>query len=381
MREEAWPQPRSRDGMHEALVALGLLAQLEGFEAPAALWEAELLPARVRDYASAWLDDLCSAGRTLWTRTPPAAVNAGGAGSLRSTPILLLPRRSAAQWSWLAPAADAAASGAPGSRAQKVVDYLGTHGASFFDEIADATRLLSIELEDALAELVAAGRIHCDSYAGLRALLVPASKRPSALLRRRRRVPLYVIQDAGRWALLRGVSEAGDASARSEALEHLARTLLRRYGVICWRLLEREASWLPPWRELLRVYQRREARGEIRGGRFIGGLSGEQFALPEAIGLLRQVRRQPHDGAWLCVAAADPTNLLGSVLPGSRVPRVPGARVLYRDGVPVAAWVAERFEPLQELSAADSALARQRLTEAPASGTRNEIAAMLAGLR
>jgi ATP-dependent Lhr-like helicase len=190
------------------------------------------------------------------------------------------------------------------------------------------------------------------------------------------------MRGAGRCcALLRAAADAGDAAARAAAVEHLARTLLRRYGVICWRLLEREAAWLPPWRELLRVYQRLEARGEIRGGRFIGGLSGEQFALPEAIGLLRQVRRQPHDGAWLCVAAADPANLLGSVLPGSRVPRVPGARVLYRDGVPVAAWVAERFQPLQELSAADSALARQRLTEAPASGARDAIAAMLAGLR
>ncbi|MBN6111652.1 DEAD/DEAH box helicase [Xanthomonas bonasiae] len=364
----------------EALASV--LAQLEGFEAPAALWEADLLPARVRDYAPAWLDELCSAGRTLWTRLRPAAagaVGAGGTGSLRSTPILLLPRRSAAQWSRLVPAA--AEPGTLGSRAQKVADYLETHGASFFDEIADATRLLSTELEEALAELVGAGRIHCDSYAGLRALLVPASKRPSALARRRRRVPLYGIQDAGRWALLRVAADAGDAAARGEALEHLARTLLRRYGVICWRLLEREAAWLPPWRELLRVCQRLEARGEIRGGRFISGLSGEQFALPEAIGLLRQVRRQPHDGAWLCVAAADPANLLGSVLPGNRVPRVPGARVLYRDGVPVATWVAERFETLQDLSAADSAVARQRLTETATSGTRDAIAEMLASLR
>ncbi|KWV13685.1 hypothetical protein ATB53_15190 [Xanthomonas translucens] len=310
----------------EALASV--LAQLEGFEAPAALWEADLLPTRVRDYAPAWLDELCSAGRTLWTRLRPAAASAVGTGSLRSTPIMLLPRRRAAQWSRLAPAA--VEPGTLGSRAQKVADYLGTHGTSFFDAIADATRLLSTELEEALAELVAAGRIHCDSYAGLRALLVPASKRSSALARRRRRVPLYGIQDAGRWALLRFAADAGDAAAHGESLEHLARTLPRRYGVICWRLLEREAAWLPPWCELLRVYQRLEARGEIRGGRFIGGLSGEQFALPEAIGLLRQVRRQPHDGAWLCVAAADPANLLGSVLPGSRVPRVPGARVLYR---------------------------------------------------
>jgi hypothetical protein len=247
--------------------------------------------------------------------------------------------------------------------------------------IADATRLLSTELEQALADLVAAGRIHCDSYAGLRALLVPASKRPSALSRRRRRVSLSGIQDAGRWALLRGGADAGDPAVRGEALEHLARTLLCRYGVVCWWLLEREAAWLPPWRELLRVYHRLEARGEIGGGRFIIGLSGEQFALPEAIGLRRQLRRQPHDGTWLCVAAADPANLLGSVLPGSRVPRVAGARVLYRDGMPVATWVADRFESLQALSAADAAAARQWLRESTAPTTREAIAAMLAGLR
>jgi len=362
----------------EALASV--LAQLEGFEAPAALWESELLPARVRDYAPAWLDELCSAGRTLWTRLrPPTATAAGGAGPLRSTPILLLPRRSAAQWARLLPSA--AAPAALGSRAQKVATYLDAHGASFFDEIADATRLLSTELEEALAELVAVGRIHCDSYAGLRALLVPASKRPSALSRRRRRVPLSGIQDAGRWALLRAAGDGGDAAARGAAIEHVARTLLRRYGVVCWRLLEREAAWLPPWRELLRVYHRLEARGEIRGGRFIGGLSGEQFALPDAIGLLRQIRRQPHDGAWLCVAAADPANLLGSVLPGTRVPRVPGARVLYRDGLPMATWAAERFEPLQDMPADEAAIARQRLAESAPSGAREAIAAMLAGLQ
>ena len=182
-----WQHLDSEGRVAGAEALASVLAQLEGFEAPAALWEADLLPARVRDYAPAWLDELCSAGRTLWTRLRPTAMS-GGAGSLRSTPILLLPRRNAAQWSRLAPAA--AEPGTLGSRAQKVVDYLGTHGASFFDEIADATRLLSTELEEALAELVAAGRIHCDSYAGLRALLVPASKRPSALSRRRRRVPL-----------------------------------------------------------------------------------------------------------------------------------------------------------------------------------------------
>src|SRR5690606_19402945 len=129
-----------------------------------------------------------------------------------------------------------------------------------------------------------------------------------------------------------------------EAIEHIARTLLRRYGVVGWRLLEREAAWLPPWRELLRVYHRLEARGEVRGGRFVAGLSGEQFALPEAVTALRQVRRTPPDGELLALSASDPLNLAGTVLPGSKVPRLPGARVLYRDGIALAALVAGRIE-------------------------------------
>ncbi|SEL86438.1 ATP dependent helicase, Lhr family [Pseudoxanthomonas sp. GM95] len=338
----------------------GVLAQLEGYEAQAAVWESELLSARVHDYAPAWLDELCVAGRTLWTRLrpPPNTVGKGGGTSLRSTPLLLLPRRSAGHWTRLAPEGEGEA--ALGSRAQRVADYLATHGASFFDEIADGTRLMSTELEDALSELVARGRVHCDSFGGLRALLVPASKRPSALSRRRRRVPLFGIQDAGRWALVRARptvdaaapdARALEAEARRESVEHIARLLLQRYGVVGWRLLEREAGWLPAWRELVRVYQRLEARGEIRGGRFIDGLSGEQFALPEAIGLLRETRRRAHDGRFISLSASDPANLLGSVLPGDRVARVPGNRVVFRDGIPVATWIGDRFEALVPLDA------------------------------
>src|SRR5690606_20718867 len=153
----------------EALAAI--LGQLEGFEAPAAAWESELLPARVADYAISWLDDLCSAGRIQWLRLRPEARRperaaadeepaAGGAGqSLRATPLLLLPRRHAGQWARLAPPADGEVAASP--RALKVLAHLREHGASFFDEIADDTRLLRTELEDALAELVARGQVHC----------------------------------------------------------------------------------------------------------------------------------------------------------------------------------------------------------------------------
>jgi ATP-dependent Lhr-like helicase len=345
----------------------GILSQLEGYEAPAPLWEAELLPARVTDYAGAWLDDLCTAGRVLWTRLRPNATEgrAGrkGAGSLslRATPVVLLPRRSAALWTTLAPAP--ADDDGLGSRAQRVAAHLAQHGACFFDEIALGTRLLPVEIEEALTELVAKGRARCDSYAGLRALLVPASKRASADTRRRRRTPLFGIEDAGRWTLVRPPAAAEALAAGSaEAIEQVVHVLLRRYGVICWRLLEREAAWLPPWRDLVRVCRRLEARGEIRGGRFIAGVTGEQFALPEAVASMRQVRRQPGDGAFIALAASDPANLLGTIVHGPKVPRVAGSRVLYRDGVPVATSVAGEIAMLVPLDAAQAQAATRALS-------------------
>ena len=342
----------SRVSGPEALA--GVLAQLEGYEAPAASWEAELLPARMTDYAPPWLDELCTAGRTLWTRLRPAAESrgAGGGTSLRATPILLLPRRAASVWRDLAPAP--ASDERLGSRARRVAEYLALNGASFFDDIADGAHLLRAELEDALAELVIRGRAHCDSYAGLRALLVPPSRRASARTSRRRRAAWFGIQDAGRWSLVRAPAAAESVStpaAATESVEHVARILLRRYGVVCWRLMEREPAWLPPWRDLVRVYRRLEARGEIRGGRFIAGLSGEQYALPDAIALMRQMRRQPLDGALVCLAAADPANLLGTMLPGPKVARIGGARIVYRDGVPLAASIGGQIEWFAEVDA------------------------------
>lgn len=155
----------------------------------------------------------------------------------------------------------------------------------------------------------------------------------------------------------RGASRRGD----SIETEHVARALLARYGVVFWQLLEREAPWLPPWRELLRVYRRLEARGEIRGGRFVEGLVGEQFALPEAIAPLRAIRQRADDGELAVVGGCDPLNLVGGVLAGDKVPAVPGSRVLYRDGMPLAASVAGKIVPLMELSAAEAQVARQAL--------------------
>ena len=355
----------------------GVLAQLEGFEASAAAWESEILPARVSGYEISWLDDLCLAGRIVWTRlrapaTRPDEADAArprtSAGPVRATPIVLLQRRNIGAWTQLGGNAQNATPSLS-SRAQAVVDHLREHGASFFDELAGSTRLLHTELEDALAELVAVGMINSDSFAGLRALLVPSSRRPSPHRRRGRRTALLGIADAGRWALLRRIAPAPVAAKKPhgidvEIVEQVARTLLKRYGVICWRLVAHEAQWLPPWRELLRVCHRLEARGEIRGGRFIAGISGEQFALPEAIAPLRAVRQKPRDDTLVSVCGSDPLNLVGHIVAGAKLPNLAGARVLYRDGVPIATLAAGEFTALEPMDESAQWAARKRLLNA-----------------
>ncbi len=204
----------------EALPAV--LALLEGYEAPAGQWEAEILPARLRDYASAWLDELCTAGRTTWTRLrPPASRGSGGGASLRGTPVLLLPRRSAALWGRIAP--QPADEAELGFRARRLADFLAGHGASFFDEMLQGTRLLPAELEDALAELVVRGLANSDSFAGLRALMVPPSKRAPGRSRQRSRRPLSASRMPG----------AGRCCGRRRARARRPRTSSTSSGRCC----------------------------------------------------------------------------------------------------------------------------------------------------
>jgi len=340
-----------------------VVEQLEGFQAAAAAWEADLLPARLKDYGGTWLDELCRSGRIVWTRLA-GRLRASG-GPVRGTPIVLLPRRQLP--TWYALASDAPAPELS-SRAQRVLECLNAQGALFFDELQHDAHLLRSELEDALGELVAVGLVNADSFAGLRALLAPASKRSRTARRSRGGAFIGGMDDAGRWALVRK-SGAGEEEARTpafdaEALEHIARVLLRRYGVVCWRLLAREADWLPPWRDLLRVYHQLEARGEIRGGRFVAAVAGEQFALPEALGLLREVRKRPLTGEMLAVSAVDAFNQLGTLLPGSRVPALAANRILFRDGLPVAVLAAGKPQWLVELDEEAQREARRLLTPA-----------------
>ena len=341
----AWQRldPEERVEGPESLHAL--LEQLEGFEAAAAAWEGEILPARMKEYDPAWLDALCLSGRWVWGRaSAPESNGSRRSGPVRATPIALLSRGGLHHWREIAPPPDPETLDLSAG-ARSAYDVLRTRGASFFGEIAQGAGLLHTQLEMALAELVAWGLVTSDSFTGLRALLVPAHKRPPVDRARRGSSPLlFSMENAGRWSLLHpGAPEAPTGGSISrEAAEKVAWTLLRRYGVVFRKLLERE-SLLPPWRDLLMVLRRLEARGEIRGGRFVDGFSGEQYALPEAVGRLRSLRKQPKKGVLVSVSAADPLNLTGIATPGERLSALAGNRLLYKDGEPMA--VLEGREP------------------------------------
>ncbi|MEM7052290.1 MAG: DEAD/DEAH box helicase [Acidobacteriota bacterium] len=308
----------------DALAAV--LEQLEGFAAPAAAWESDLLPARVADYQPAWLDQLCLSGRYLWCR-PIAPSTLRRAAPLRTTPITLLRRENLADLAAIEAPDPATLAAAP----RAVFEVLAESGACFFSDLVLKTGLLATHTEEALAELAARGLVTSDSFAGLRALLVPPSKRPTPQWRGgRSRGPRSPVQSslesAGRWSLL-------TAPPAREPAETVAGTLLRRYGVVFRALLGREERTVP-WRELLYCLRRWEARGEIRGGRFVSGFSGEQFALPEAVAALRRARRNPQ--GRLSLSAADPLNLAGIITPGARLPALTGNRLLLEDGLPQA---------------------------------------------
>jgi ATP-dependent Lhr-like helicase len=340
-----------------------VVEQLEGFEASAISWESDLLPLRITDYDPNWLDSLCLSGRVAWARLSLPR-NRGGrsAGPIRTTPVALVNRQRLSTWLALAegiptPVADLS------SRARKVQEYLDTRGASFFSEITGGTELLPSEAEEALGELAASGWVTADGFTGLRALLIPSDRRRPRGNGRRRHAPPYSIEGAGRWSLLPQSAEA-ETRIPVEDIEGTARILLRRYGVVFRRLLEREDS-LPAWRDLLRAYHRLEARGEIRGGRFVAGFSGEQFALPEAVGMLRDLRKEKGAGDLVSVGGSDPLNLVGIVTPGQRVPGVPGNRVLFRDGEPVAVRVAGEVQVLSRMTGNEEWSVKKALARKP----------------
>jgi ATP-dependent Lhr-like helicase len=247
----------------------------------------------------------------------------------------------------------------------------------FFHEMVSATRLLPTLVERALGELAGAGLVTADSFSGLRALLTPPEKRGNLSGRGSGRASMYGVDTAGRWALLASESAAEDMGAVPDRVEPIARALLARYGVVFRSLLARE-SRLPPWRELVMVYRRLEARGEIRGGRFVTGFGGEQFAAADAVGRLRAVRKLEPGDALIALSGADPLNLVGILTPEARVAAIARSRILFRDGVPIAALEGSEVRRLAASEFSDETLrtlmSRRHVTPNPRPWLRTETA-------
>jgi ATP-dependent Lhr-like helicase len=322
------------DGLRE------IVSALDGYELAAAAWERAVLPARLDRYEPSMLDMLCLSGEAAWARLSPTPRDGGDTppALVPATPIALFLREHAASWRALRPSSGVTPLD---EVSRQVLAVLRSRGASFFADLAAACELDADRLRQAIGALVASGLVTSDGFSGLRALVWAARGRPAHRDRRS--------SFAGRWTSV----SAAESVTREEAVELQAWALLRRYGVVFRRLLTRETN-AAPWRELARVYRRLEARGEIRCGRFVTGMSGEQFALPDAVGRLREVRRIPPDGALIVISAADPLNLAGIVTAGERIRAAGRNRIVYRDGVPLAVL---EGDGVRELAPIDSRIA------------------------
>ena len=391
------------------------LAMLDGISAPAASWEADLYPSRVSDYDPNWLDVLCISGRVTWGRyvQPSAsqrALHKGSSGPVKTTPIAIMSRANLDIWQAMARAQlkeadegprktrvgqDAPSGKTFSNTAQRIEADLLTNGASFFDQIQSRSGLLKAQLEEGLAELVGAGRLNSDSFTGLRALLTPAAKKQGAH-RRRRRSPMFGVEEAGRWSLLETFAPRPADTAETEAmttarteteaentrrspatpaiirqpratrpnnsrsgwdvldddqLERLISIYLNRWGVLFRSIIERELL-APPWRVLLRALRRLELRGTVRGGRFIAGVGGEQFAFQEAVDGLRSMAKEVAAAKprYHSLAASDPLNLLNLILPRRKLAKLLNNRVLFEDGIPIAVVESGEVKFLREVA-------------------------------
>jgi ATP-dependent Lhr-like helicase len=312
---------------------LEVLRQLQGFEIPANAWERHVLARRIADYDPAWLDQLCLTGAVGWGRLSPHPATletSDGNNSRRRViptsvaPITFFVREEA---DWMLPQERMDEGQGLSPVARQVLEFLRHRGASFFADIVRATGKLKAEIETGLWELVAAGLVTADGFDNLRALIDPKRRAGQGSGRTSR--PRH---SSGRWAIL----HTDSAIERDRATEATCWMLLKRYGVVFRDLLARESN-LPKWRELQLAFRRLEARGEIRGGRFVDGFLGEQFALPVAVESLRATRKLPPTGEVVTISAADPLNLVGIIVPGERVPAISGRVVSYRDGVALEA--------------------------------------------
>ncbi|MGH9614885.1 MAG: Lhr family helicase, partial [Bryobacteraceae bacterium] len=303
------------------------------FEAPANAWEDRILAKRIADYDGKMLDQLCLSGAIGWGRLSPHPSLADGVDVARRrivpssvAPITFFVREDA-DWMTARHAARNEKESINLSQAgQSVFHYLDQRGASFFADIVRATKLIKAEAENALWELVTAGMITADGFDNIRAMVDPRRRAGQGKSRSAR--PRHSL---GRWSVLYG----GEALERERTLEATCWTLLRRYGVVFREVLARE-SMVPRWRDLLITFRRLEDRGEIRGGRFVSGFLGEQFALPIAIESLRAACKTPPAGQIVTISAADPLNLVGILVPGERISPTALKNISLRDGVPVS---------------------------------------------
>jgi len=310
---------------------LEVLRQLQGFEVPANAWERQILARRIADYDPKVLDQLCLTGAVGWGRLSPhpATLEDTAEGKRRVIPTSVAPItffvREEADWMMPRHSGTDLPEETPGLShgAREVLDFLRHRGASFFADIVRGTEKLKAEIETALWELVAAGIVTADGFDNLRSLIDP--KRRAGQGHGRTSRPRH---SAGRWSLL----YTDQIAERNKAVEATCWMLLKRYGVVFRDLLVRETI-LPKWRELQIAFRRLEDRGEIRGGRFVDGFLGEQFALPVAVESLRAARKVEPTGETLTLSAADPLNLVGILVPGDRVPAISGKAVTFRDGV------------------------------------------------
>jgi len=322
---------RGRGGVRQAL------AQLQGYELAAGLWERRVLGARVQEYDSRWLDHLSMSGELVWGRLrPPRKDEEQGKSSAvitRAVPIAVVGRE---HLGWLLPSDRASTmEGFARTGAQQVLEALAGRGALFLHELQALTGLLPTQLDEALHELAALGLVTADAFAAVRKLAGNGRERQrdwQRAIRRNRRVGRVVVP-SGRWSLFPGLVVR---PAEDECLLHWARQLLRRWGVVFRDLLARESA-SPAWGRLLPVFRRLEVQGEIRGGRFVAGVAGEQYALGAAVERLRQIKERPVDGKILILAAADPANLAGVITPEPRVPATHTNSIALRDGRLVAA--------------------------------------------
>jgi ATP-dependent Lhr-like helicase len=386
-------QVRGRHGLRD------VFDQLQGFDIPAIAWERDILPARVADYDPQWLDDLSLSGELMWARvTPPAsAVGDGDRASQRTpgrtVPLALLAREALPWVGWRAAAKDLPQ---VSPKARTVWDALSRHGASFVSDLASSTRLLPSEVSVALWELAAVGVATQDGFSGVRALVdakrqhrgrhrqtrtpgrgmgrwtllsTCAPTNPTEVLRRaqdERRFPVRGEPVEPRSGPIRNArTSPSDDQLGADVLEPWARQLLRRYGVVFRELLTREDA-APPWSRLVSVFRRLESRGEIRGGRFVAGVGGEQYALPETIEPLRRLRDAPPDATPVIVSATDPANLVGVITPGDRVPAQAGSSVAFIAGRPVGSRQGAAFEVAATLDSDTAQTVHHALAKGPA---------------